>query len=184
MERFETVVKGNKNVSRETSANKGYVKATCQCHGGLTYSNHKVLSHNGFCYICDDCWKNGVVSTQGIFRSNLIEKQAKKDASHGVRVWWEIDGSKLTDEQKGYLLGTYAVDRIGSKYVSTAKVGTWQLSKVSDFLGKDKITALASKEGYTLKADTDTIIKAVRDISSNHGIITDRIKKEYGFKKA
>lgn len=171
-------------VSRETSANKGEVKAKCKVHGDFVDTlNHKVLSHNSFGYICEDCWKNGVISTQGIFATNLIETQAKKDASHGVKISYEIPMENLTNDQRGWMIATYAVDRIGSKYVSTPKIGTWQLSKVSDFLGSDKVVAIAYKDGYTLKGSTELIIKATRDISSNHGKLSDRIIKEYGFKK-
>ena len=174
--------------SRENAENKGFMgnRAICVCgnHGTFSSIAHKVSTFNGYSYICPDCYKNAVTETKGIFTTALVEKRAKKDASHGVRVSMEIDGTKLTEEQKGSIVASLAVDRIATLYVSTAKIGTWQLSKVSDFIGKDKIKALASKDGYTLKADPDTVIKAVRDISSNHGKLSERIIKEYGFKKA
>ncbi len=174
--------------ARENAENKGFMgnRAVCVCgnHGTFSSIAHKVSTFNGYSYICPDCYKNAIIDKNGIFRTALVEKRAKKDASHGVRVFMEIDGTKLTDEQKGSIVASLAVDRIGALYVSTAKVGTWQLSKVADFIGKDKIKAHASKDGYTIASDPDTVIKAVRDISSNHGKLSDRIIKEYGFKKA
>lgn len=181
MERFTT------NVSRETSANKGYCgkSAICKIHGGETNSSiaHKVLTHNGFGYICPDCYKNAILSKKGTFLHGVCETASHKEASHGVRIHEIADFDKLTEEERAYIMGLQCFDRVGSKYISTSKVGTWQLSKVSKFLGKDKFTVVAYKDGYEIRTDADTVIKAVRDISSNHGQLTDRIKKEYGFKK-
>lgn len=181
MERFTT------NVSRETSSNKGFCgkSAICKIHGGLTSSGiaHKVLTHNGFGYICPDCYKKAILSKQGTVLHGVCETASRKDATHGVRVYEIADFDNLTETERAYLMALQCFDRVGSKYISTAKVGTWQLSKVASFLGKDKFTVVAVKDGYEIRTDADTVIKAVRDISSNHGQLTDRIKNEYGFKK-
>ena len=177
----------NNNVSRETSSNKGFCgkSATCKIHGGLTTSTiaHKVLTHNGFGYICPECYKKAVLSKEGTFLHGVCETASRKEATHGVRIYEVADFDNLTEDERAYLMALQCFDRVGSKYISTAKVGTWQLSKVAKFLGKDKFTLVAYKAGYEIRTDADTVIKAVRDISSNHGILTDRIKNDYGFKK-
>ena len=175
---------------RENSLNRGYLgkKALCGCCGVnevYTVSAEKIFAHNGYGYMCEECLKKGVETSSGIFtQKNFIERQAKKDASHGVRVSFSIN----TDDKqlRKYLLLNYPIARIGHTFDSTAKVGTWQLSKVSEYIRKEygkEVTARASKDGYTLNGSPELIIKAVRDISSNHGKLSDRIIKEYGFTK-
>lgn len=176
---------------RENSLNKGYLgkKAICGCCGVnevFTISAEKIFAHNGYGYMCEECLKKGVETSSGIFtQKRFVERQAKKDASHGVKVSFSI----TTDNKnlRKYLLLNYPIARIGNVFDSTAKIGTWQLSKVSDYIrkeyGKDVI-ARASKDGYSLSGSPELIIKAVRDISSNHGKLSERIIKEYGFKKA
>lgn len=175
---------------RENSLNRGYLgkKALCGCCGTnevYTVSAEKIFAHNGYGYMCEECLKKGVETSSGIFtQKHFIERQAKKDASHGVKVSFSI--STDDKELRKYLLLNYPIARIGHTFDSTAKIGTWQLSKVSEYIrkeyGKD-VTARASKDGYTLSGSPELIIKAVRDISSNHGQLTDRIKNDYGFKK-
>ena len=176
---------------RENANNHGYLgkKALCGCCGVnevYTANSEKIFAHNGYGYMCDECLKNGVESSSGLFvQKHFVERQAKKDASHGVKVSFSI----TTDNKdlRKYLLLNYPIARIGNIFDSTAKVGTWQLSKVSEYIrkeyGKD-VTARASKDGYSLSGSPELIIKAVRDISSNHGKLSERIIKEYGFKKA
>lgn len=175
---------------RENSLNKGFMgrKATCMCCGiNEIYTNtaEKIFAHNGFAYMCDNCLKNGVETSSGIFtQKHFVERQAKKDASHGVKVSFSI----TTDNKdlRKYLLLNYPIARIGNVFDSTAKVGTWQLSKVSDYIRKEygkEVIARATKDGYSISGSPELIIKAVRDISSNHGKLSDRIIKEYGFTK-
>ena len=175
---------------RENSLNKGFMgrKAICMCCGiNEVYTNtaEKIFSHNGFAYMCDNCLKNGVETSSGIFsQKHFVERQAKKDASHGVNVSFTVK-TENKDLRK-YLLVNYPIARVGNLFISTAKKGTWQLSKVSEYVSKEygtEITAIASKDGYTLSGSPELIIKAVRDISSNHGKLSDRIIKEYGFTK-
>lgn len=173
---------------RETALNKGFLgkKAVCNCGGETTFTEvaHKVKAHNGYCYICPNCYKKAVLSKKGIFTTALIERQAKKDASHGVRIWEEVKFDALTEEERGYIVANYPMDRIGDLYVSTSKIGTWQLSKLADYIGSERIKACASKDGYRLEGSPELIIKAVRDISSNHGKLSARIIADYGFFKA
>ena len=175
---------------RENSLNKGYMgkKAICGCCGVnevYTVSAEKIFSHNGYGYMCEECLKKGVETSSGIFtQKHFVERQAKKDASHGVRVSFSI--STDNKDLRKYLLLNYPIARIGHTFDSIAKVGTWQLSKVSDYIRKEygkEVIARASKDGYTLSGSSELIIKAVRDISSNHGKLSDRIIKEYGFIK-
>ena len=175
---------------RENSLNHGYLgkKAVCGCCGVnvvFTVSAEKIFSHNGYGFMCDECLKKGVETSSGIFtQKHFVERQAKKDASHGVKVSFAI----TTDNKdlRKYLLLNYPIARIGHTFDSTAKVGTWQLSKVSDYIRKEygqEVIARASKDGYTLSGSTELIIKAVRDISRKHGKLSERIIKEYGFTK-
>ena len=175
---------------RENSLNHGYLgkKAVCGCCGVnevFTVSAEKIFAHNGYGYMCEECLKKGVETSSGIFtQKHFVERQAKKDASHGVKVSFAI--STNDKELRKYLLLNYPIARIGHTFDSTAKVGTWQLSKVSDYIRKEygeEVIARASKDGYTLSGSPELIIKAVRDISSNHGKLSDRIIKEYGFTK-
>lgn len=175
---------------RENSLNKGYQgrKAICMCCGSnevYTNTAEKIFAHNGYAFMCEECLKKGVISSSGIFtQRHFIERQAKKDASHGINVSFTVKTSNK--DLRKYLLVNYPIARVGDLFISTAKKGTWQLSKVSEYVNKEygtKITAIASKDGYTLSGSPELIIKAVRDISSNHGKLNDRIIKEYGFIK-
>ena len=152
------------------------------CGHSVNYEALEIKAHNGYCGLCDTCYQNGVLSSEGLFTpSHFQERQAKKSASHGCRVWWVA--KNLNTEEKAQVFANYPVARLGGWYISNAKVGTWQLSKVADEIGTNRIEANVFKDGYTLTADTDTVISAVREISSNHGNITPKIISKYGFRK-
>lgn len=160
-------------------------KVSCfSCMGcGNDYAvGNKVKAHNNYCGLCDECYNKAVIETKGVFIPKyFIERQAKKSASHGCRVWFEA--YNLSTEEKAYIFANYSVARVGKMFVSNAKIGTWQLSKVVDEIGSDRITANVNKDGYILSGKAEIIINAVREISSNHGKITPSIVSKYGFTK-
>lgn len=169
---------------RELSLNKGFTgkKATCQVCGNVEFTSVMTSadSHNDHCFICGDCYQNGVVSTSGMFVPKVfIERQAKKDAKHGCRVWWEVTESD--EKKRAELIAMYPTFRAVNTYVSTSKIGTWQLSKVAD--NYKNVVAHVTKDGYNLDGTPTEIINAVREISSNHNTLTPSIITKYGFKK-
>lgn len=161
----------------------------CQCCGNGKNDGHKVTDfYKGYGYLCEDCFNNAVMSDTGSFstKSSPVRRATKK-AGHDC--WTTFSINTTNRKLRSYLFANFKMTRLVTNCVSNETCGTWQISKVADFI-EENFKGTEIKVHFTKKQNgriyenvmtVDKAIELIRNVSAI-GYLTNKAIAKYELK--